>query len=83
MAMLEIRRISNQESDGKIRRCELVEAMRKWAKRNPKLIASERNAKLDNVYHAKETEQKTRNCVYCEKQGHKSSKCKAVEYLAG
>ena len=70
-------------TDGKIRRCELVGAMRKWAKRNPKLIASERNAKLDNVYHAKETEQKTRNCVYCEKQGHKSSKCKAVEYLAG
>ena len=38
--------------------CELVEALRKWTERNPKIIASEKNPKRDNVYHTKEKEQK-------------------------
>ena len=59
--------------------CELVEALRKWTERNPKIIASEKKPKRDNVYHTKEREQKSRSCVYCEKEGHKSSEWKAVE----
>ena len=55
--------------------CELVEALRKWTKRTPKIIASEKNPKRDNVYHTKESEQKSRSCIYCEKEGHKSSGC--------
>ena len=38
--------------------CELVEAVRKWTERNPKIIASKKNPKRDNVYHTKEKEQK-------------------------
>ena len=34
--------------------CELVEALRNWAERNPKIIASEKNPKRNNVYHTKE-----------------------------
>ena len=59
--------------------CELVEALRKWTERNPKITASEKNPKRDNVYPTKEREQKIRNCVYCEKEGHKSNECKTVE----
>ena len=62
--------------------CELVEALRKWTERNLKIIASEKNRKRDNVYHTKEREQKSRSCVYCEKDGHKSSDCKAVECVS-
>ena len=36
--------------------CELVEALRKWTERNPKIIASEKTATRDNVYHTKERE---------------------------
>ena len=59
--------------------CELVETLRKWTERNPKIIASEKKPKRDNVYHTTERERKTRRCVYCEKERHKSSECKAVE----
>ena len=59
--------------------CELVEAMRKWTERNPKIIGSEKNPKRHNVYHKKEREQKSLRCVYCEEEGHKSSECKVAE----
>ena len=36
--------------------CELVEALRKWTEKNPKIIANEKNPKRDNVYHTKERE---------------------------
>ena len=62
--------------------CELVEALRKWTERNPKIIANEKNPKRDNVYHTKEREQKSRSCAYCKKEGHKSSECKAVECVS-
>ena len=62
--------------------CELVDALRKWTEKNSKIIANEKNPKRDNVSHTKEREQKSRSCVYCEKEGHKSSKCKTVECLS-
>ena len=62
--------------------CELVEALRKWTERNPKIITSEKNPKRDNVYYIKETEQKPRSCVYCKKEEHKLSECKAVECVS-
>ena len=62
--------------------CELVEALRKRTERNPKIIASEKNPKRDNVYLTKEREQKTRSCVYCEKEGHKLRECKTVECVS-
>ena len=34
--------------------CELVEVLRKWTDRNPKINASEKNSKRDNVYHTKD-----------------------------
>ena len=46
---------------------ELVKALRKWTDRNPKIIASEKTPKRDNVYHTKEREQQSRSCIYCEK----------------
>ena len=61
---------------------ELVESLRKWTERNPKIVSSERNHKRDHLYHTKEREQKTRICVYCEKEGHKSSDCKSVECVS-
>ena len=60
---------------------ELVEALRKRIERNPKIIASEKNPKRD-VYRTKEREQKTRSCVYCEKEEHKSSECKVAECVS-
>ena len=62
--------------------CQLVEALRKWTERNPKIIASEKTPKRDNVYLTKEREQKTRSCVYCEKEGHKLRECKTVECVS-
>ena len=35
---------------------ELIKALRKWTERNPKIIASEKTPKRDNVYHTKERE---------------------------
>ena len=61
---------------------ELVEALRKWTDRNPKIIGSEKKKKKDSVYHTKERGQKSRNCVCCEKEGHKSSEYKAVETVS-
>ena len=46
--------------------CDLVEALRKLTERNLKIFAREKKSKTDNVYHTKEKEQKTRNCVHCE-----------------
>ena len=51
-----------------------VEALRKWTERNPTIIASEKKPERgDNVYHTKEREQKSRSCVYCEKEERKLS----------
>ena len=38
--------------------CELVEALRKWTERNPKIIASEKNPKRDNVFTIQKRENK-------------------------
>ena len=38
--------------------------------------------KRDNVYLTKEREHKTHRCVYCEKEGHKSSEFIAVECVS-
>ena len=64
--------------------CELVEALRKWTDRNLKIIASDKNPEGDNVYHTKEREreQTTCSCVFCEKDGHKSSECKIIECVS-
>ena len=61
--------------------CELVEALRKWTERNPKIIASEKKP-LNGMFTIQKREQKSRSCVYCEKEGHKSSECKAVECVS-
>ena len=39
---------------------ELVEALRYWTERNPKIIISDKNVKRDNVYHTKE---RTKNAL--------------------
>ena len=61
--------------------CELVEALRKWTERNPKIIASEKKP-LNGMFTIQKKEQKSRSCVYCEKEGHKSSECKAAECVS-
>ena len=58
---------------------QLVEALRKWTERNPKiLVAPDKKLKRDKMYHTRENEHKSRVCVYCNKEGHKSSECKTV-----
>ena len=58
---------------------QLVEALRKWTERNPKIFVSpDENLKRDKMYHTRENEHKSPVCVYCDKEGHKSSECKTV-----
>ena len=58
---------------------QLVEALRKWTERNPKIfVPPDKNTKRDKMYHTRENEHKSCVCVYCDKQGHKSSECKTV-----
>ena len=58
---------------------QLIEALRKWTERNPKIfVPPHKNIKRDKMYHTKENEHKSRVCVYCDKEGHKSSECKTV-----
>ena len=53
---------------------EPVEALRKWFERNSKIISSAKIPETEQCLpHKRETEQKTRNCVYCQKKGYKSS----------
>ena len=56
---------------------QLVDAFRKWTTRNPKIISSpEKSFKRDNAYQTNDKNYKHRDCVYCEKSGHKASDCK-------
>ena len=58
---------------------QLVEALRKWTERNPKIsVAPDKNQKRDKMYYTRQNEHKSRVCVYCDKEGHKSSECKTV-----
>ena len=58
---------------------QLVEALRKWTERNPKIFVSpDENLKRDKMYHTRENEHKSPVCVYCDKEGHKSSECKTI-----
>ena len=58
---------------------QLVDALRKWTTRNPKIIPSpEKGFKGENAYQANDKNYKHRDCVYCEKSGHKASDCKTV-----
>ena len=62
---------------------QFLEALRKWTERNPKFLGTpEKYPKRENVYHSKEKEQKPRVCVYCDKEGHKSSDCETVSKIA-
>ena len=57
---------------------QLVEALRKWTERNPKiLVAPDKKLKRDKMYHTRENEHKSRVCDI-NKEGHKSSECKTV-----
>ena len=57
----------------------LVDALRKWTTRNPKIIPRpEKGFKCENAYQANDKSYKHRDCVYCEKSGHKASDCKTV-----
>ena len=63
---------------------QLVEALRKWTEHNPKIfVPSDKNQKRDKMYYTRENEHKSRVCVYCDKEGHKSSKCKTVAKVSG
>ena len=63
---------------------QLVEALRKWTEHNPKIFAPpDKNQKRDKMYYTRENEHKSRVCVYCDKEGHKSSKCKTVTKVSG
>ena len=56
-----------------------VEALRKSTERNPKIFFSpDKNLKLDKMYYTRENEHKSRVCIYCDKEGRKSSECKTV-----
>ena len=58
---------------------QLVEALRKWTERNPKIfVLPDKNLKPDKMYHTRENEHKSRVCVFCDKEGHKPSECKTV-----
>ena len=58
---------------------QLVEALRKWTERNPKtFVPPDKNVKQDKMHRTKENEHISRVCVYCDKEGHKSSECETV-----
>ena len=60
---------------------QLVDALKKWTSRDPKIIPSpEKGFKCENAYQAndKNYNNKHCDCVYCEKSGHKASDCKTV-----
>ena len=69
----------------------LIESLRKWTDRNPKTIHnSEKHEKYkrENVFQTKEQESKnresnpkTRACIYWEKLGHKASECESVSSI--
>ena len=58
---------------------QLVDALRKWATINPKIISnSEKGFKHGKVHQTNDKNYKHRDCVYCEKSGHKASGYKTV-----
>lgn len=53
---------------------QLVDALRKWINRNPKIILSpEIGFKRQSAYQTNDKKYKHRDCVCCEKSGHKAS----------
>ena len=53
---------------------QLVDTLRKWTVRNPEIIpSSEKGFKDENAYETNDKNNKHRDCVYCEKSGHKVS----------
>ena len=58
----------------------LVEALRKWTERNPKIfVPPDKNLKRYKMYHTRGNEHKSRVSVYCDNKGHKSIECKTVD----
>ena len=58
---------------------QLVDALRKWTTKNPKIIPSpEKGFKCENAYQTNDKNYKHRDCVYCETFGHKANDCKTV-----
>ena len=55
---------------------QLVEALRKWTERNPKIfVPPDKNLKRDKMCHTRENEHKSRICVYCDEEVAKVSDC--------
>ena len=53
---------------------QLVDALRKWINRNPKIILRpEIGFKRQSAYQTNDKKYKHRDCVCCEKSGHKAS----------
>ena len=53
-------------------------------KKSSKIITTEKNSKQQIFYHTKEEGQKSRMCIYCNKEGHnKSNDCKTIEKISG
>ena len=49
---------------------QLVEALRKWTKRDPKIfVPPDKYMKRDKMYHSRENGNKSRVFVYCDKEG--------------
>ena len=49
---------------------QLVDALRKWTTRNPKIMPSpEKGFKRENAYQINDKDYKNRDCIYCEKSG--------------
>ena len=63
---------------------QLIEALRKWAERNP-LRREQESDKLNQrwlnkskSFQTRQQEQKIRSCVHCDDSGHRSTECKNV-----
>ena len=58
---------------------QLVEALRKWTERSPKMfVPPDKNLKRDKMYHTRENEHKWRICVYCDEEVAKISDCRLI-----
>ena len=61
---------------------DLLEALRLWTERNPMLPSEKEGRHVQKEFKREKTfaarEQKSKQCVYCEIAGHKSSECQQV-----
>ena len=59
-----------------------MEALRKWADRNPISLDDERNnrnpPRKDRLYQTSQDIWNPKHCMYCNKKDHKSTNCKTV-----